>query len=76
VSEERKAMVDDLIQTGLDLMLVGMGTVFAFLSLLVVAMLAMSRIVRHFSPAPAPAGVSDAQIAAMTVAIARHRGDA
>ena len=37
-------MTDSVLMQGFDLMIVGMGTVFAFLGLLVAAMTVMSRI--------------------------------
>lgn len=41
-------MQDTLVQQGLDLMLTGMGTVFVFLTLLVIGTVAMSAIVSRF----------------------------
>ena len=61
-----------LLNQGLMLMLVGMGTVFVFLTLLVMAMSLMAGIVRRLTPA-VDAGVSDEEIAAITAAIATHR---
>lgn len=61
-----------LIEQGVMLMLVGMGTVFVFLTLLVAAMTLMAGIIRRFTPAVAD-GVSDEEIAAITAAIAQHR---
>ncbi|MEM8769624.1 MAG: OadG family transporter subunit [Pseudomonadota bacterium] len=63
---------------GLELMLVGMGTVFVFLTTLVFATTAMSALVQRFLPEPEPApaagsGISDEEIAAITIAIAAHR---
>jgi sodium pump decarboxylase gamma subunit len=55
------------------LMLVGMGTVFVFLTILVAGMSLMAWIVNRLTPAPADAGVSDEEVAAITTAIARHR---
>jgi oxaloacetate decarboxylase gamma subunit len=61
-----------LLNQGLTLMLVGMGTVFVFLTLLVAAMTLMARTIGR--PAPAvDAGVSDEEVAAITAAIAMHR---
>ena len=66
-------MQGDLIDQGLLLMIVGMGTVFAFLTALVALTSIMSRIVIRLHP-PAPvSGPSDEEIAAITAAIARHR---
>ncbi len=52
-------------------MLVGMGTVFAFLTFLVIGMLIMSSIAMKFSPSAAVA--SEEEIAAITAAITQHR---
>ena len=61
-----------LLNQGLTLMLVGMGTVFVFLTLLVMAMSVMAAIIRRRTPA-VEAVVSDEEIAAITAAIAMHR---
>ena len=66
-------MTDSVLMQGFDLMIVGMGTVFAFLGLLVAAMTVMSRITMRFRGNAAQAGVSDDEIAAIGAAIARHR---
>ncbi|MDJ0792641.1 MAG: OadG family protein [Woeseiaceae bacterium] len=65
-------MPASLIDQGVTLMLVGMGTVFVFLTALVIAMSLMAAIVRRLTPAP-EATVSDEEVAAITAAIARHR---
>ena len=52
-------------------MLVGMGTVFVFLTSLVIAMSVMAAIVGRLQPAAAP--VSDEEVAAIGAAIRRHR---
>ena len=65
-------MQASLIDQGVTLMLVGMGTVFVFLTALVIAMSLMGAIVRRLTPAP-EATVSDEEVAAITAAIARHR---
>ncbi len=54
-------------------MLVGMGTVFFFLTALVMAMTIMSRTLARFQPADSPAGPTDEEVAAITAAIAAHR---
>ena len=61
-----------LLNQGLTLMLVGMGTVFFFLTALVVAMTLMASAVRRLTPA-AEADVTEEEVAAITSAIARHR---
>jgi len=69
-------MTADLFGQGLELMLVGMGTVFVFLSALVLATTAMSRLVLHFErePPAAGAGADEAEeVAAISAAIAAHR---
>lgn len=66
-------MENDLISEGLTLMLAGMGTVFVFLTTLVVAMTLMSRLVGRF-PGPLQAdGATDDEIAAIAAAITEHR---
>ena len=67
-----------LLAKGLELMLMGMGTVFVFLILLVFATTAMSRVVAMFAGAPveskpAGAGPSEEEVAAITMAVAAHR---
>ena len=62
-----------LLDQGITLMLVGMGTVFVFLTLLVAAMTAMSAVAVRFSGDGEPDGVSDEEVAAISAAIARHR---
>ena len=66
-------MANSLINEGLTLMLVGMGTVFVFLTVLVAATTLMSRLTMRFQPGPAAAGDSDEEIAAIAAAIAAHR---
>jgi oxaloacetate decarboxylase gamma subunit len=66
-------MQPTLLEQGITLMLVGMGTVFAFLSILVAAMSLLAVFVRRLTPSPADGGVSDEEIAAITIAIAQHR---
>lgn len=65
-------MQSTLIEQGLTLMLVGMGTVFVFLTALVIAMSLMATIVRRLTPAP-EVTVTDEEVAAITAAIAMHR---
>jgi len=54
-------------------MIVGMGTVFVFLTALVIAMSLMATIVRRIRPAVAVSGISDEEIAAIGAAIRQHR---
>ncbi len=53
-------MQQTLIQQGLDLLLYGMGTVFVFLTLLVIGVSLMSAIISRFfvEPEPEPASAS------------------
>lgn len=69
-------MQTNLLIQGVELMLVGMATVFVFLTLLVLATTLMSGLVQRLQPAPAADAVSAEEIAAITVAVARYRGDA
>ena len=66
-------MQPSLIDQGLTLMLVGMGTVFVFLTTLVAAMSLMALLVRRFTPTAPDIGVSDDEVAAITAAITTHR---
>jgi len=66
-------MQNDLINEGLALMLAGMGTVFVFLTVLVVAMTLMSQLVSRFQPAKDAANAGDDEIAAIAAAITEHR---
>ena len=66
-----------LFGQGVELMLVGMGTVFVFLTALVAATNLMSALVlRRPEPEAAAgrAGPSKEEIAAIAAAVARHRG--
>lgn len=63
-----------LLTSGIELMLVGMGTVFVFLSLLVLATTLMSKIVARVAPVTASAAATDTvPIAVISAAIAHHR---
>ena len=66
-------MQDDLLNQGLTLMLAGMGTVFVFLTALVIAMSIMSRILTRMRPVESTAGVTDEEVAAISAAITAHR---
>ena len=58
---------------GITLMLVGMGTVFVFLTLLVAAMSLMSDVVRRLTPVADTGEATDEEIAAISAAITKHR---
>lgn len=64
-------MQDSLLNEGLTLMLAGMGTVFAFLTTLVIMMSVMSSIVARLQAMDA--GPSEDEIAAIAAAIEKHR---
>lgn len=67
-------MQDKLMNEGLTLMLAGMGTVFVFLTALVIVMTLMSGLIRRLQP-PADAMTEDDEVvAAIAAAIDRHRG--
>jgi oxaloacetate decarboxylase gamma subunit len=66
-------MEDGILYQGLELLAAGMGTVFVFLTVLVIAMSLMSRILVSMHKAEPPAEVSDEEVAAITAAIAVHR---
>ncbi len=66
-------MESDLLAQGVELMLAGMGVVFLFLTVLVLATTLMSRIVIRFEPAVASPD-NEEEIAAISAAIASHRG--
>lgn len=54
-------------------MLVGMGTVFVFLTILVFGMSMMSSIAMRFTAVESDDDASEEEIAAITAAIAQHR---
>ena len=66
-------MEHGLLYQGLELLVAGMGTVFVFLTVLVMAMSLMSRILVRLHKAEPQAEVSDEEVAAITAAIAVHR---
>ena len=75
-------MQDSLMQQGVELMLYGMGTVFVFLALLILATVLMSAVVaRFFKPEPSPvlpsaktAVANDEQlVAVISAAIHKYR---
>ncbi len=72
--------VSDLLYQGVNLMLLGMGIVFSFLAILVVALNGMSRLADILSPPEAPkaavtgAVADDAElVAVISAAINRYR---
>ena len=68
-----QCMESTLIDQGLTLMLAGMGTVFAFLTALVIAMTLMSKALGQFQQHPAADGATDEEVAAISAAISKHR---
>ena len=67
-------MDPNLLNQGVTLMIVGMGTVFVFLTALVIAMSLMAAIVRRSRPVvDAVDGITDEEIAAIGAAIRQHR---
>ena len=66
-------MQPTLLEQGVTLMLVGMGTVFVFLTLLVAGMSLMALVVKRYLPAAVNTDASDEEIAVITAAIAQHR---
>jgi oxaloacetate decarboxylase gamma subunit len=68
-------METELFDQGLTLMLAGMGTVFAFLTTLVIAMTLMSNILIRFQAATPDDGATDEEVAAISAAISRHRNN-
>jgi oxaloacetate decarboxylase gamma subunit len=66
-------MQNELFNEGLTLMLAGMGTVFVFLTVLVIAMTLMAWLVARFQPTQVAADAGNEEIAAIAAAIAEHR---
>lgn len=79
-------MQNELVSQGLNLMLLGMGIVFVFLTVLVFATTAMSKIIEAYFPQPLPftpvssppifpdSSQTDPRVlAAINLAIAEHR---
>ena len=54
-------------------MLAGMGTVFVFLTVLVLAMTVMSRSLMRWQDEVVHDGVTEEEVAAITAAVAMHR---
>lgn len=74
--------MNTLLQSGIELMIVGMGIVFAFLATLVGIIHIMAHLIRRFAPDPEPTATQPVQtsphsqqqtIAAITAAIHRYR---
>ena len=66
-------METDIFDQGLTLMLAGMGTVFVFLTALVIAMTLMSKIILTFQRQIISSEASDEEVAAISAAITKHR---
>ncbi len=75
-------MQDSLMQEGLMLMAFGMGFVFVFLTVLVIATTGMSKLVARWAPvpakpeaarAPAPAAQDDDLMVVISTAVHRYR---
>lgn len=69
----------ELMNSGIELMLIGMGIVFLFLAMLVVAINIMSSLVQRFFPEPAAtpmpvvSNISKSMVAAISVAVHQYR---
>ena len=66
-------MQNELIDQGLTLLLAGMGTVFVFLTALVIMMTLMSRIITRLQSTKEAAGPDGDEVAAIIAAVAQHR---
>lgn len=66
-------MEASILDQGITLMLVGMGTVFCFLAILVMAMIALSVVATRYSTVPATIEASAEEVAVIAAAIAQHR---
>ena len=68
-------MQSHILDQGLTLMLVGMGTVFTFLAVLVVAMSGMSFVIQRLTSSASAnnTDTTDEEIAAISAAISQHR---
>ncbi len=71
--------MSSLMGAGVELMMVGMGTVFVFLTLLIIATRLMSTLALRLVPIPQPADdqnrdqPSEEELAAITAAIIQHQ---
>ena len=63
----------ELMNQGFTLLLAGMGTVFVFLTALVIAMTLMSKVINHFQSQSSSSGATEEEVAAIGAAISRHR---
>ena len=63
----------ELMNQGFTLLLAGMGTVFVFLTALVVAMTLMSKVINYFQSQSSHNGATEEEVAAIGAAISRHR---
>lgn len=76
----------ELLEVGIELLFLGMGSVFAFLILLVIVTTLMSKIIVRYYPEPvaapaskstgskaAPAAIDEQTIAVISAAISQHR---
>jgi sodium pump decarboxylase gamma subunit len=68
-------METELFDQGLTLMLAGMGTVFAFLTTLVITMTLMSKTLIRFQREIPDEGATDEEVAAIGAAISKHRNN-
>ena len=68
-------METELFDQGLTLMLAGMGTVFAFLTTLVIVMTLMSKTLIRFQRELPVEGATDEEVAAISAAIFKHRNN-
>ena len=67
------SMEKEIIDQGLTLMLAGMGTVIAFLTVLVAGMAVMSRTIMYFQRRAATEDATEEEVAAISAAIAEYR---
>lgn len=71
-------IMNEMMSAGLEIMLVGMGTVFLFLAMLIVTVNGMSKVIQHFlvekSTEPvAVGGVNPQVVAAISTAVHQYR---
>ena len=73
-------METNLVLEGIKFMILGMGTVFVFLTIMILCMNLMSRIIQRYFPEPQPSVESTSSqkdkkkiVAAITAAIKYHR---